>query len=149
MTHLGICPQLGEDITSTRSDSYLVRSNNMTTPNQKPMRLYHRDDGSVKKEPLKSNSCPFCGKIPSSHNGLSSHFLSCKKRKESQERRESPAMSNLLNEKQTTPSQKTPTTQRIHSPSSSGVNSNRVQSRPEKSTTTRGNSVPHTSRYFI
>ena len=144
-----MCPQIGEDITSTRSDSYIVRSNT-STPNQKPMRLYHRDDGSVKKENHKPGSCPFCGKTPSSHNGLSSHLLSCQKKKESQERRESPSSKNILIEKQSPP-QRTPIAQRTPSPlppsSSSGTN-NKIQNRPEKSTN-RGNSVPHTSRLIL
>lgn len=117
------------------------------------MRLYHHDDGSVKKENHKVGSCPFCGKIPSSSSSLSSHLLNCQKKKESQERRESPLNKNNLNEKQLN-SQKNSHTQRgsSPSPSSSSPGTNyKVQTRSERSlsaTTNRGSSVPHTSRYI-
>jgi hypothetical protein len=150
--HLRSCPQLGaEDITSTRSDSFLMRSNTPVAKKSSP--IYHRDDGSVHKEThsrtTPPGACPFCGKAPLSKSGLSAHLLSCQKKKESKERREAHVAAAVANaqihpERRNTP-QKT-SLQRTPSPAPQNTSrTHRGVSSSEK-TSGRTGAVSHVSR---
>lgn len=139
VTHLRSCSKVVEDITSTRSDSFLVRS---TSPAKRNTgRLYHKDDGSVNRgEPKSPSGCPFCGKAPLSKSSLSSHLLSCQKKKELKEKREATliAPSSSSERRQNTPNKGLP--QRLPSPAS------QTKAFGIGKSSTRGSSVPHVSR---
>lgn len=143
MLHLRSCSLIAEDITSTRSDSFLMRS---VSPAKKSSALYHRDDGSVHKESHKTTpppGCPFCGKAPLSKSGLSAHLLSCQKKKELKERREAHVASTIsaqsISEKRNTPQR-----MNIHRTPSPAI---QKSSRGLDKSSNRGSSVTHVSRF--